>query len=130
MLRFLSCALKERLEGEDLELAALELLPVTICRRPHYWLTVVQLMGLRPDKIMQKHWKLRLSKYVQGDCGTHREAILETLCFLHGEVVVESLVKTFKDSMKEIDCKKVTRDEYFIYHTPEGQLYDNSVLET
>jgi hypothetical protein len=34
----------------------------------------------------------------------------------------------FRD-VSDPELHKVTRDEYFIFRTPEGQLFDNSVID-
>lgn len=109
---------------------ALDLIPLSVCNRPYYWLNVVKLLGLRPDKLVEKYWKQKLCNYVEEGAVPNRETILETLCLVHGEVVVETLVKKFQASIKKMDFSKVARDDYFVFLTPEGQLYDNSVLES
>jgi len=45
-------------------------------------------------------------------------------------VFTRDLVVVINRTFKDPEIMKITRDDYFIFRTAEGHLYDTSVLET
>lgn len=48
---------------------------------------------------------------------------------LQAKLYVPSVVEKTLSVLKELSLIQVTREEYQIFLTPEGQLYDASVIE-
>jgi len=132
VLRFISNTSVKTLKKENLEAVSMDLIGLSHkCGRANYWIQVVKILGYRPEIIVQKYWNTILSKYVTDfDGSSYKRRALETFCLLHGEVVVKTIVKEFCRLTSAPEIKTLSREEYFIFLTPEGQLYDNSVLET
>lgn len=42
--------------------------------------------------------------------------------------VIEDILDYVTDKMADSRIRQITKDDYFIYLTPEGELYDKSVL--
>ncbi|XP_014232646.1 eIF-2-alpha kinase activator GCN1 [Trichogramma pretiosum] len=56
------------------------------------------------------------------------ENALKTVVAIAPEVLLGSLTTYITSKLDDPEIIKVTKDEYFIYLTPEGELYDKSVL--
>ena len=132
ILRFISNACVQTLKTQDLSAIAMDLIGFSHhCSRPNYWIYVVQILGWRPEMLLQKFWSSSLKKYINDfDGSLHKRKIIETFCMLHGEVVVRSIVEKFRRLTSKSELKTLSRDDYFVFRTPEGQLHDTSVLDT
>lgn len=42
--------------------------------------------------------------------------------------LIDDLVESVRDKMNDTRIRQITKDDYFTYLTPEGELYDKSVL--
>ncbi|XP_034945471.1 eIF-2-alpha kinase activator GCN1 [Chelonus insularis] len=56
------------------------------------------------------------------------ENALATIINFAPAVLLPSLIENVINNLNDPEILKVTKDEYFIYQTPEGELYDKSVL--
>lgn len=56
------------------------------------------------------------------------ENAVAQVAFLAPDTLLPTLVSHAKSKLDNIDIIKVTKDEYFTYLTPEGELYDKSVI--
>lgn len=56
------------------------------------------------------------------------ESALKTVIEMEPEIFVPLIVNHVTSTLKELSGVKVTRDEYFTFLTPEGELYDKSIL--
>lgn len=54
--------------------------------------------------------------------------VISTLVQQNPEVILPSLMTYITDTLEDPELLKITRDEYFTYLTPEGELYDKSVI--
>lgn len=46
------------------------------------------------------------------------------------DIILPVIISNITSKLDDVEILKVTKDEYFIYLTPEGELYDKSVLPT
>lgn len=69
--------------------------------------------------------KLLIEDYVAVDSV---ESALKTIINLQPMIFTPLLVNRVIKTLKKIGSNKVTRDEYFIFLTPEGELFDKSIL--
>lgn len=56
------------------------------------------------------------------------ENALAAVVQLNGNKLLPDLVQIVKQYLDEPQIVQITKDEYFTYLTPEGELYDKSVL--
>lgn len=54
---------------------------------------------------------------------------MKTVVLLQAKLYVPSVVEKTLCVLKELSLIQVTREEYQIFLTPEGELYDTSVIE-
>ncbi|CAG7827579.1 unnamed protein product [Allacma fusca] len=97
------------------------------------WESVLRKLEISPAEMCRFEWK-ELQKYIDEfeDDSVHRK-ILTTLTAhstRDNPRVRLPVIEKFQMLLDDIAIRNVTRDEYFIFMTPEGQLYDNSCLET
>lgn len=91
---------------------------------------------------VQKNWKLGAkglleakqeyvyATYVKGfDCNETKKRILRTLTKVHSSLMLSEAVDTAVNLLTDPGFLKISRDDYFIFLTPEGQLYNSSILE-
>lgn len=53
---------------------------------------------------------------------------MATLVATHSEVIAGSAIQCILETLEDPELLRVTRDEYFTYLTPEGELYDKSAV--
>lgn len=52
--------------------------------------------------------------------------IVSTLVGTNPDAIAGSAIQSILDALQDSELLAVTRDEYFTYLTPEGELYDKS----
>lgn len=52
--------------------------------------------------------------------------IVTTLVATNPDAIAASAIQSILDALQDSELLAVTRDEYFTYITPEGELYDKS----
>lgn len=52
-----------------------------------------------------------------------------TLCRIHAESTVGPLIDYVASLISNTGLDQVTKDEYGIFLTPEGELYDHTIIE-
>ena len=57
------------------------------------------------------------------------EAAFSTLCSLAGEALLTDVTQFVLSRLRDQQLMAVTLEEYSIYRTPEGTLYDTSVKD-
>lgn len=56
------------------------------------------------------------------------ELTLNTVAKLNPDVILPTLIDNIINKLSDANMLKVTKDDYFTYLTPEGELYDKSVI--
>jgi len=56
------------------------------------------------------------------------ENCLQTVICVNPDIILPLLVVFVSNSLSDHSILRVTKDEYFTFLTPEGELYDKSVI--
>lgn len=56
------------------------------------------------------------------------ENCLQTVVCVNPDIILPLLVVFVSNSLSDPSILRVTKDEYFTFLTPEGELYDKSVI--
>ncbi|CAH2086956.1 unnamed protein product [Euphydryas editha] len=118
---------------EELERLALEALPS--CHHPlvaggrRAWLAVLAYLRLEPPRLVAAHAARLRSAYVAGFSPTETmRGVVGTLARCSPEALGGAALRAALDALQRPDLLAVTRDDYFVYLTPPGLLYDKSVV--
>ncbi|KAK7871251.1 hypothetical protein R5R35_007540 [Gryllus longicercus] len=119
---------------EDAQSLALEALvcchhPLLLQAHPHLWLKLLKRFKLDPAEFIRKNER-NITKTLLDDytpIAAHRHA-LTTVAELNPSVIMPLLVECVLEDLNEPAVLAITNDEYFIFLTPEGELYDKTVL--
>lgn len=98
------------------------------------WYNVVQrTWGLDAKEILEKEKDLVYQNYVKNFYNNNVEVgrrILRTLVKIHSDLIMGEAVDSAVRYLESPNMLKISRDDYFIFRTPEGQLYNISVIES
>lgn len=56
------------------------------------------------------------------------ENCLQTVACVNPDIILPLLVVFVSNNLSDTSILRVTKDEYFTFLTPEGELYDKSVI--
>ncbi|XP_076452806.1 stalled ribosome sensor GCN1-like [Babylonia areolata] len=131
----LSVCSVEKVDTRDAEAIAMATLlpahhPYIMFGDQDVWVEILQKLNLNPGRFVEKHATQCLALAQTGTALSQsmREAV-ETLCRVCPEAVVPPLVEYVCGLLSTPDLVHVTRDDYGIFLTPEGELYDRSIIE-
>ncbi|XP_021942062.1 eIF-2-alpha kinase activator GCN1, partial [Zootermopsis nevadensis] len=119
---------------EDAQLLALDSLischhPAIVAASPNLWLKLLKYLKLDPYEFIrlseENIKKIFIEEYSASPC---MENSLQTVVRLNPDVVLPLLVTFVIKQLSDPSILLVTKDEYFTFLTPEGELYDKSVL--
>lgn len=120
---------------EDLELLAVNSLPcyhnpLAMAANHKAWLSMVKRLQLLPMQLVYDHRDVLISTYIHGFKANNETMsnIVSRLVAVNSIAILPSLVDLVIRDISDPSLLKVTRDEYFVYLTPEGELYDKSVV--
>ncbi|XP_032513752.2 stalled ribosome sensor GCN1 isoform X1 [Danaus plexippus] len=119
---------------EDAELLALEVLPcynqpLALAVNRAAWLRLVRYLGLRPEKLVDKHLAQLRDVYIDGFSPTETcRSVVSLLCRVSPSGAGEAAAGAALALLRRAANHAVSRDDYFVYLTPPGLLYDKSVL--
>ncbi|XP_008548705.1 eIF-2-alpha kinase activator GCN1 [Microplitis demolitor] len=103
--------------------------PTVVKTMPNLWLKICATAKLKPDKFFNDYAAEIREMFVDNYKPTASyENAVATIVSFTPEVLLPSLVKVITDYLDDPEILKVTKDEYFTYLTPEGELYDKSVV--
>jgi len=91
------------------------------------WSNLVKNLQIDKTKMIELH-KTRIIRetVTEFKAEASHEAALTSLVSLAPAVVIPRLMDSVQNILKEAAAIRVSRDEYFTYLTPEGELYDKS----
>lgn len=93
------------------------------------WPKLLKKLKVEPKQFIavcrQRILKLLIEEFVLR--GNVKNA-LATVVNISPDVILPAMIQLTTKRLKEISKTHVTRDEYFTYLTPEGELYDKSVI--
>ncbi|XP_012272971.1 eIF-2-alpha kinase activator GCN1 [Orussus abietinus] len=105
--------------------------PVILKAVPNLWLKIVKNFGLTPKEFLRKFGSEVRRVLIQGykPIPSYENALARVVS-LAPDVILPSLVSNVTNKLDDPEILKVTKDEYFTYLTPEGELYDKSVISS
>ena len=103
--------------------------PVIYKAVPNLWPKIVKHFNETPANFLRKSGSEIKKLFVQNYKPTASyENALEQVSCLAPDVILPTLISHVTCKLDDPEITKVTKDEYFTYLTPEGELYDKSVL--
>ncbi|XP_026329507.1 eIF-2-alpha kinase activator GCN1 isoform X2 [Hyposmocoma kahamanoa] len=119
---------------EDAQTLAVAVLPAShhplaaaVLRRA--WLKVVAFLRLDAKKLVALYANSLNNTYIAGFAPTETMSnVVATLVATNSEVIAGSAIQCALETLQDPELLRVTRDEYFTYLMPEGELYDKSVI--
>ncbi|GBP56848.1 eIF-2-alpha kinase activator GCN1 [Eumeta japonica] len=103
--------------------------PLAMSVNKHIWVKIVKYLHLEPKKLVGLYANNLKNSYIcDFTLDETTSNVVSTLVSVNPEVIVPSLVSSVLDKLREEELLRVTRDEYFTYLTPEGELYDKSII--
>lgn len=103
--------------------------PVIYKAVPNLWLYIAKHFCDNPANFLRKFGSEIKKLFVQNYKPTASyENALQRVTSLTPDVILPTLVAHLTAKLDDPEITKVTKDEYFTYLTPEGELYDKSVL--
>jgi hypothetical protein len=103
--------------------------PSVVSARPDLWESLLDQYGLEAKSFITMNMKqIEECLFVAYKAIPMYENAVATLVKLSPEIILPILVKNVCDQLNNSKMSNVTDDEYFTYLTPDGELYDKSVL--
>ncbi|KAK9878672.1 hypothetical protein WA026_023121 [Henosepilachna vigintioctopunctata] len=123
-----------KLSKEDRELLALDaLLPchhaVVASAAPGLWMKVIKHLGIKPTDLVRKyqsHFKKDLIENYHASCA--KQYALSSIVQINPEIILPPLINDVITHLQDFRICQISKDDYFTFLTPEGELYDKSVL--
>ncbi|CAH1977085.1 unnamed protein product [Acanthoscelides obtectus] len=122
------------LTPEDVQLLAMDALlpchhPAVIALEPTMWIKIVRHLGCKPKELVAK----RATQFRQMLVENYKYTLanengLATLVSINPDILLPEIITKVVESLEDPRICQISRDDYFIYLTPEGELYDKSVI--
>ena len=104
--------------------------PAIAAIQPLCWYYIVKHFGQTPKTLVKRCYARLTEDLIKNHKpGPWPEANLSGLMKLAPEEAIKDVLDAIGATLNQDELLKVTRDEYFTFLTPEGELYDRSVLE-
>ncbi|XP_068094819.1 stalled ribosome sensor GCN1 [Hyperolius riggenbachi] len=133
VLTFVPGLQTDPVEAENLaqELLILANNPLVASAYPDLWVDLLHKMKIDPTEFINKRFDDFLPVITSNS--SRDQAVLNaagTLARISSYKVLPRLVEVISDSLQNPALCHVTREEYSIMQTPEGELYDKSILQS
>ncbi|KAI9565775.1 hypothetical protein GHT06_009568 [Daphnia sinensis] len=104
--------------------------PAIAAIQPLCWYYIVKHFGQVPKALVTRCYaQLKEDLIKNHQPGPWPEASLSGLMKLAPEETIKDVLDAISATLSQEELLRVTRDDYFTFLTPEGELYDRSVLE-
>ncbi|KAK4018137.1 hypothetical protein OUZ56_000207 [Daphnia magna] len=104
--------------------------PAIAAIQPLCWYYIVKHFGQVPKTLVSRCYaQLKEDLIKNHQPGLWPEASLSGLMKLAPEETIKDVLDAISATLSQEELLRVTRDDYFTFLTPEGELYDRSVLE-
>jgi hypothetical protein len=122
------------LPPEDVQLLALDAFlpthhPSVMAVAPDLWVKVIKHLNVKPKNLITQQAdffkKVLVQEYVTSPTN---ENALATTVSLNAEIILPSLIQTIATHLQDPRICQVSKDDYFTFLTPEGELYDKTVV--
>ncbi|CAB3252124.1 unnamed protein product [Arctia plantaginis] len=101
--------------------------PLAVAVNKRAWVKLVSYLGHDPKKLVSLYANNLKNKYIcDYEPSETLSNVVSTLVATNAEVTAGTAIQTALDSLLDPELLRVSRDEYFTYLTPEGELYDKS----
>ncbi|CAL7933790.1 unnamed protein product [Xylocopa violacea] len=105
--------------------------PAVLKAMPNLWFKIAKNFNLVPKNFLCSFNHDIKKMLVQNYCPTPSyENALAKVASIVPDIILPVIVSNITSKLDDPEILKVTKDEYFTYLTPEGELYDKSVLPT
>ncbi|XP_066249177.1 stalled ribosome sensor GCN1 [Euwallacea similis] len=127
------CSLKN-LSSENAQMVVMSALlpahcPLVTRLAPQLWVKIARHLKCNPKHLIaQRSIELRKLMVEQYKATETYENALSTIISLNAEPVLPNVLSAIISNLEDPRINQVTKDDYFTYLTPEGELYDNSVI--
>ncbi|KAK7087777.1 stalled ribosome sensor GCN1-like [Littorina saxatilis] len=125
----------EKVDVKDAEAIAMATLlpahhPYLMYSDQDMWVEILQRLNLAPNTFVQKHADKCLAVAKTGDVlPSNVTQAMTTVCRVCSEWVLPSLVSYVSSLLSNTGLEHITKEEYGIFLTPEGDLYDRTIIE-
>ncbi|XP_057374386.1 stalled ribosome sensor GCN1-like [Daphnia carinata] len=104
--------------------------PAIASVQPLCWYYIVKHFGQVPKALVSRCYAQLKEELIKNHKpGSWPEASLSGLMKLAPEETIKDVLDAISATLSQEELLRVTRDDYFTFLTPEGELYDRSVLE-
>ncbi|XP_018587208.2 LOW QUALITY PROTEIN: eIF-2-alpha kinase activator GCN1 [Scleropages formosus] len=97
--------------------------------RPGLWPVLLSHMNINPTEFIDKHLDSILPCLLDTDSQAAQNAV-GSLCVLSPDKLMPSVMERITYRLSDRALRQVTREEYAIMLTPEGELYDKSIIQS
>ncbi|KAK4875808.1 hypothetical protein RN001_012230 [Aquatica leii] len=96
---------------------------------PNLWIKILKRSKINPKEFVAQQAQI-LKKMLIDDYipVAYYENALATVVKVNGDEMLTYLIQLVKKILSNVKIVQITKDEYFTYLTPEGELYDKSVM--
>ncbi|KAF7989110.1 hypothetical protein HCN44_007420 [Aphidius gifuensis] len=103
--------------------------PIIIKTTNNLWQKICKNIDLSPKKFIDTYYKKIRCEFIDNykTTSSYNNA-LSTIIKFSPQTILPEIIKNITCNLNNEEIIKVTKDEYFTYLTPEGELYDKSVL--
>ncbi|RZC38970.1 translational activator GCN1-like, partial [Asbolus verrucosus] len=103
--------------------------PSVVAVAPDLWVKVIKHLNIKPKNLIAQQADFFKKVLVQEyNTSPTNENALSTTVSLNAEVILPSLIETVASNLQDPRICQVSKDDYFTFLTPEGELYDKSVV--
>lgn len=103
--------------------------PLVVSVTPGLWIKLAKHLNCIPRNLVaQCALQFQEMLIKQYKASQSYENALATIMCLNAEEILPSLLNTIRGNLEDPRLCQVTKDDYFTYLTPEGELYDKSVI--
>ena len=126
----------QKVDPKDAEKIAMATLrpshhPYIVYAKTDVWLNILHILNIDPANFVTRHAQECLALVCTDDClDNTEENIATTLCRVSPGVMGPQMVAYVAKLLSEPALAQVTQEEYGIFLTPEGELYDRSILDS
>ncbi|KAH9524200.1 translational activator of GCN4 [Bulinus truncatus] len=105
--------------------------PYIFYAKKDLWITILRGLNLDPSLFVSQYSEDCLKKVITGDrLSEAEENTVATLAYISPGVIVPLLVGQVREILSNTALFQVTNDDYGIFLTPDGELYDKAILES
>ncbi|KAL1494916.1 hypothetical protein ABEB36_010427 [Hypothenemus hampei] len=103
--------------------------PLVYALDKQLWIKLSKHLNLKPKYVVNERETQLVEILIENfKASKSYENALTTLLAVNADAILPNLLKKVKGNLEDSRITNVTHDDYFTYLTPEGELYDKSVI--